>query len=563
MSTVSDSASYSNSLQRVRDSYEAELAETREKHEKEMKELKEEHSGDLREERESAREEVRKLKEELYDSNGRRATKELETDHERNAELARYREEIDRDATRKVERIQKHAEDRFESLARENADRLEGALNAQRRSNDEETRPLRQELSMYRNEARDVESERARARQEAIAGYEEEHQTEKRNLVGSYEKMIEKRKEKERQGEELYARKLLDSEIEADARTKKMLDGQKSEFKQEAQKIKKEAGVTEALVRDELKRERAHAARSQDQLVRLNREDTEKALGEKDRAYVNYIQSNAKRVNSEIDARERIIRDLSTTQDARKVSPAVVNSIRTQELARHHEAEQKMSESNRRNLEATRARDHEERREIAEKHGEETRSLTREFKRENDLQKRGMADAFLDLKAQEDARADALESRARDALLRLGNAGNRAMTDQQKRSKIALEEQRDSLTEAKDLALVEADSASRARDREWFMRFQDQRREYDRRMSILQDEHARELANQKTESERKLQEQERTARRMVEEKDRSAEYRVRQQELSHREKERFLVEHYEGELDKMKRTNAQLIAKKS
>jgi hypothetical protein len=119
------------------------------------------------------------------------------------------------------------------------------------------------------------------------------------------------------------------------------------------------------------------------------------------------------------------------------------------------------------------------------------------------------------------------------------------------------------LKDEKDHAVQDADLNLRVQDREWFMKLNDQKRDFDRRVTQLNDLHQRELSDQKLESDRKLHEQERTARRILEEKDRAIETQVKQQTLAFREKERFLVEHYEEELDRMKRTNAQLIAKKS
>ena len=563
MSTVSDSTSYSNSLQRMKDSYEADLAETRAKHECEIKELKEDFSAEIKDERESAREEVRKLKEDLYDSQGRRHAKELEAQHDRETELNRYRDVIDNDAERKVDRIQKYSESKYDRLAKENADRIDEALRAQKQSSAEEMKPLYQELELYRNEGRDLSSERAKAREEVIASYEGDHLTEKQNIVGSYEKMLESMREKDQQTRDLYDRKLMTSGVEAEARVKKLTRDQKEEFSAEAQKMRRDSQQTESFYREELARERSRATRSQDQLVRQSQQDTEKALSEKDRAYVNYLQSNAKRVSAELNAREKVIQDLSTTQDPRKVSPGVISKIQGREDAKYYENLERIREAHKHNLDAIRDQEHEARRELAGKYEDQTRSLARDFKRENDLGKRGMMDVYLDLKEQGEARVGNLESRAKQTLSRLQVDQARALGEEQKRTRIALSEQRDSLKDEKDHALMDAAQNQRLQDREWFMRLNDQRREFDQKFAQIQDEHARELSDLKLESDRKLHEQDRATKRVLEEKDRTQEYQLKQQAVAFKEKERFLVEHYEEELDKMKHTNAQLVAKKS
>jgi hypothetical protein len=547
----------------MKDSYEAELAETRSKHEREVKELKQDFSTELKDERESARDEIRKLKEDLYDSTGRRQTKELETQHDREAELNRYREGIDRDAERKVDRIQKYSESKFDRLAKENAEQIEEALSAQKQSNSEEMKPLYQELALYRNEGRDLNAERAKAREEVVSNYESDHQIEKQNIVGSYEKMLDSMRNKDQQTRDLYDRKLMTSGIEAEARVKKIAQSQKEEFSSEAQKIRKDAKQTESFYREELARERSRSTRNEDQLVKQSQHDTERALNEKDRAYGNYLQSNAKRVNSELEARERVIQDLSTTQDPRRVSPGVVNKIQIREEARHHENLEKLRENHKQNLDAIRDQDQEARRDLAARYEDQTRTLARDFKLENDLGKRGMMDVYLDLKEQGEARVGNLESQAKQTVTRLQADQARALESAQKRTRVALSEQRDSLKDEKDHALMDATQNQRLQDREWFMKLNDQRRDFDRKIAQIQDEHVREIADLKLESDRKLHEQDRTTKRVIEEKDRNLNYQIKQQEVAFKEKERFLVEHYEEELDKMKHTNAQLVTKKS
>ncbi|NDG83818.1 MAG: hypothetical protein EBX52_02125 [Proteobacteria bacterium] len=563
MSTVSDATAYSNSLQRMKESHEQDLAEVHEKHESEVKKLKEEFAGDLKEQRDAAREEVRKLRDELYDSNGRRQAKDLENQHEREAELNRYREIINRDADRKVERVQKYSEAQSSRAANEESSRIEEALKAQKDSNAEAMKPVYQELEMYRSESRDVAGEQARARQEVISDFEEDHLTEKKNLVDSYEKMLSAMRDKEKQSRDLYDRKLTESAVESEAKMKRVSRDQKAEFTEQASKMRRDSARNEGLMRDELMRERTRSVQNQGQLIQQNRDDTEKAMAQKDRAYLDYLAKNQKRVNAELDARERVIQDLSTTRDPRKVSQVVVEKIRSREAERHFENLEKIQDIHKRNLDAIRASDFESRQALAETYGDRTRELARDFKKENDLVKRGMTDVYLDLKEQSEARAGSAEEKARAGLARLQSDHAKALGQEQKRTRMALDEQRDSLKTEKDRALSDAAHEQRMQDREWFMRLSEQKRSFDRQMAQLQDEHERELTGLRLESERKLHEQDRTTRRILEDQERNREFQDKQQAMAYKEKERFLIEHYEEELDKMKHTNAQLVAKKS
>ena len=138
-----------------------------------------------------------------------------------------------------------------------------------------------------------------------------------------------------------------------------------------------------------------------------------------------------------------------------------------------------------------------------------------------------------------------------------------SLVRQEKRNQMALQEQRDSLREEKNREVEDLKLDSHLKDRQWAIKVNDQRRELEKKLAMEKDAHEREVAGLKSEFQKKLHEQDRDSKRIVEEKDRSLKHQLKQQDLAYKEKERFLVEHYEEELDRMKRTNAHLIAKKS
>jgi len=113
MSTVSDSTSYSRSLQRIQDSHESELEKTRANQEKELERVRDTYREEMKESKDEARQEIRKLKDELYDSQGKRAASDSKKEYEAQARFAQYREGSERDSGRRVESIQKYAESRL------------------------------------------------------------------------------------------------------------------------------------------------------------------------------------------------------------------------------------------------------------------------------------------------------------------------------------------------------------------------------------------------------------------------------------------------------------------
>jgi len=510
----------------MQDSYESELDKTRAQQEQELKRLEQSHSEELKNTRNEAREEVRKLKDELYDAQGRRA------------------------AT-------------IESSLRENEAKLEDAIEAQKNSHREELKPLLAELALYRNEGRDPEKERAQARQEEIESYEAGHIEEKRNIVDSYERTLKRLQNHEEELQDLYSRKLAEAELGNNAKSREAIGQIKAEFAAAMKAQRAERQRMEQAYQEELRAERSRSESQSRSLVSRSQEDTSRALKDKDQAYLAYLKSNAARVNSEMKARENVIRDLSTTTDARRVSPALVEKLRTSEALRYEDKLEKLRQSEHAQLGAIRERDHVERAAIRDRYEEMSRVQGREMIKESDAHRKGLAAAYAGMSELHESRVQDIESKTREMVGKLHQDQETSLIQQEKRNQLALQEQRDSLKDQKDQEVDDLKLESHLKDRAWVIKVNEQRRDFEKKLDLERDAHEREVAALKSDFQQKLHEQERTARRIVDEKDRNLEHQTKQQEMVHKEKERFLVEHYEEELDRMRRTNAHLIAKKS
>jgi hypothetical protein len=574
MSTVSDYNSYSNSLQRLKDSYESDLSRSRSENEKEIEKLKKEYEGEITdrkneyqermgEERASAREEIRRLKDELYDSNGKRSAKEMKERLEDRAMLQEYREAVETDAGRKVEKVTRFAESRLEKQALENNKKMEEAILAERRSHREEIKPVLQELAQFRGEGRDVAVEKANARQEVIQNFEDDHMRERDYIVGSYETLMERMKDKDEEQRDLYSRKLTQIQVDSNARTKKLLGAQKAEFKETLKNERTRHLVSEADQGRQMQAMQEHFERGEKQLIENHERDTARALDQKDKAYTGYLERNSQIVKSELKAREDLIRDLQTTTDPRKVSPQLVQKMQQREEGRYQKKLDQAMALDQARLEAARQRDHEERSELRDRYNESVRSMRQDHQRAEDRRSRAFVEAVTDMQNNQESLAQTLEERSKRSVARLSADHQKESLETAHRHKEALIEQRDSLQEQNARMVQEKDLERKLQDREWMIRLNDQRRNYEKKMEMDRDQHEQGIAALRSDYEDRIRDLERTARRITEEKDRNLEHTVKQQALSYKEKERFLVEHYEEELDRMKRTNAHLIAKKS
>jgi hypothetical protein len=574
MSTVSDYTAYSNATQRLKDSFDTERSQSQIRHEeevlklkadqeRELETLKREYNEALVEEKDSARQEVRRLKEDLYGSNGKRMSEDLKKLHEERQELDRYRREIQSEASRRVESAEEASSSRADRIHEAADAKTEDALAAQRRSHVTEMKDLYDELAIYRNEGRDVETEKAKARQESIDSYESDHLRERDRIVSSYEKTVARMGERADEAESLYERVLADRMIEANARTRELASKQKKEFSEQLRDQKSDKARMENYYQNALKDAALRNSSSERNLVRVNQEQTEQAMARKDQTYGDYLERKNHHFAVEMGSRDELIRELQTTDDPRRASPLVVKRIQDTEQKRYLEELDATRDQNEKQLSAMKSRDQDERSEMRTGFERQVRNLSRDLRKDSDVKERAFVETFQD--AQYGHERDMLDlketQRNRIEKMHVGHAEE--LTREQQRNRDSLEEQRDTLKYERDRVVDHLSHGQRMKDREWAMRMHDLRRDFEEKIVQAKDEHEKTLNQLKYDHDKKLREQERTTRRQADEKDRGYEHRIKEMEMAFRERERFLTEHYEQELAKMKRTNAHLIAKKS
>jgi hypothetical protein len=525
--------------------------------------MKREYGEALAEERDSARSEVRRLKDGLYGSNGRKISEEQRRIHEERMELGRYREEIEADAGRRVASAESRSAEREDRIHEAAQSKTDEALAAQKRSHVEEMKGLYDELAVYRNEGRDVETERAKARHETIDAYEADHLKERNRIVTSYEKTVNRMNERAEAAENLYDRVLADRMIEADARARDMSSRQKTEFNEQFRAQRDDRNRMENYYQNALKDAELRNDSNERSLVRLNQEQTDSALAAKDQVYGDYLERKNEQIGIEMGARDELIQELLTTDDPMRASPMLVKRIQDREQSQYQGRLDAAMNQNARQLEATRDRDQGERAEMRDGFDRRVRDLSRDLRQDSDLRERAMVEAYQDAQFGHERELMDLREGQRNRIEKMHSGHSMEVSNEQRRARDSLEEQRDSLKLERDRIVDRMGFDQKLKDREWAMRVHDIRRDFEDRLSQMKDEQEKTLGQLKYENDKKLREQERTSRRQSDEKDRGYNHRIKEMELAFKERERFLTEHYEAELGKMKRTNAHLIAKKS
>jgi hypothetical protein len=574
MSSVNDYNSYSGAVQRLKDSYEAERKESSAAHDEQVSQLKAQHERALKTQREDyqkelstektrARSDVQKLKEDLYGQDGKKVARELQERQDERRELDRYRKDLAAESQSKISRSAEDYEHRLENAYEQSDRRTEEALAAQRRSHSEEMKPLNEELQVYRNEGRDVEKEKARARQETISEYEKAHLTEKQRISDSYEHQFGRMREREDQQKSLMERKVSEQSLKSDSRSKELIRVQRDAYANREQDLRDDQRRMEQNYKERIMDLQARNEKGERDLIRQNQEQTDEALSAKDQAYQDYLEQKNLRVGHELNEKDAKIRDLQTTQDPFKVSAGVVNRIHKIEEKRYLAQMNQERDSHARSLEAARSRDASDRDEMRARFEKEAAEMNRSVRKESDLQKRGLIEAFQDLKDGSERQIAQANGRSQDRAEKLHNQHALDLVSEQRRSQDALAEQREQLHIEKDRAMDDLADGNRTKNREWEFKIHDTRREFESKLNQEREDHEKQLALVRYENDKKLRDSERNSKRLLEEKIRSYEHQLKQREAAFHERERFLTEHYDEELDRMKTTNAHLISKKS
>jgi hypothetical protein len=252
-----------------------------------------------------------------------------------------------------------------------------------------------------------------------------------------------------------------------------------------------------------------------------------------------------------------------TNEDPVKASPQLTKRIAGSYEKLFNAKLNTIDEVNQKNLDATRTRDVLDRMSLVDEYQGRFTDLHRATRKELDGQQRNFLGAYQDLSSSQTGQIETLQAEKKDITARMGQKHALDLVNSEKTKQEALSEQRETMIYDRNVVLDQADQAKRNQNREWFMKANEMRRGLESKLTDERENHEKTVTSMKLEFDKKLRDQERTSKRVTEDRVRNYEYQMKQQELAFKERERFLTEHYEEELDKMKRTNAKFIEKKS
>lgn len=546
--------------------YHERLAETRSDHADEMEKA-------IRAARDSAHEsystayqgqkkEYDKFKDETakqYDEMTRTHAEEIDTERRRTEAAIR---DAQKEYERKMRKNDDTSKDRLDKIETAYTDRLEQAARNQALGREQETRDLRKQLDELIETEKQYRKEKGQGRQEAIDELEREFRTRERVLTEGFDRQIgqlkHQAKESDRYFNYLNNRNLRDKDVYFTNLIAKVNLENRNEEKDLENTFNKDRGQMEL----QLRRDREQSRRTLESQLHEANVQRDKSLEQQAKSYQDTIARQRANDQEKINSLQKELNYRSTSEDASVISPAAEAAVRKTvigdyektfkaERARNDRTVDSMQrsyidkvqdtlhdkETNETNIRKQNAVDRELERNRLLSHISDTEFMTQEAIRNKEYEHTQQSENL------HRNYANMLERQRReyeDVLQAIKNESSYKLVAQRQESEFAAKMTHRSFT-AQQNELI---------------------REYNKRLAEQKVEYETKLEEVKGQAQQTVRESERRAKLALEEQARSFEQRISQAEYQYKERERYLTQNFQDQMEKVKRSNALLSTKK-
>ena len=396
-----------------------------------------------------------------------------------------------------------------------------------------------------------------------LSSMERDQLTEKKRIVHAYETALTKSDDKQQDLKKHYEARLSTALTDAHEQATRQMEAQQLEYSKMAQDRAVDSSVDKKSLADELAYEKHHNMQTTEHLVTLNDRDRENALAARSQVYDDYLKESHRNQRYAISQKDQEINDLRSTTDPFKISPEARRKIEDQYQSQFSKSLAVEKDVSDKNVDALKVQNQNFQQSSREAYQEKFAELSKNLRQNSALNNHGIAQGYAELKANSEMMKDNYEQKQKNQSARAYQQSTSQLEMQQKRSNEQLKVQQESLTDQRYKEMDTLEMKQRDQDRDWTFKLNDTRRGYEKKLTDQQDYHERAFSEAKFEFDKKLQEHDRQAKSLLDEFTKGHESQLKQQEEVFKQKERFLTEHFEEELDKVKRNNARNSEKKS
>ena len=393
--------------------------------------------------------------------------------------------------------------------------------------------------------------------------FEREGISERKRLAEAHRGELESITKEKNAREVYHSEKVQDVISTSNQKNIEMLSGQKEEFARTSAEQKRDADALKKYYETELSNEKYKNNRTTQKLVTENNSQSDRAINEQAKQYNEYIRKNREETQVKLNQKDDEIKKLSNVSDPTQVSLEARKKIDDYHYQR---SSAELAEVNQRNQATVDALRDQNGKIVEQLHSENSgrlHELNRDLRTQYQSEKRGLERSYLDLESRAEMTESNLRAKHGDQQQRQYQKHAIEINQQEERHQESLKDQKAVLTEEKYREQEEVENKRRSSEREMTYKLNDTRREFEKKILDQQADHDREMQQVKFDFDKKLHEQERSSKRLLDERVKAYEFQLSHQEMLGKEQKRLLTEHYEEELDKVKRNHALISKSKS
>ena len=471
-------------------------------------------------------------------------------------------DEGNRIAETRIKKADDYAEVVMKDANRSRHDDAESVAATMRNQHTQETDKLRQDLTDLVESEKQYSKDKAQATQEAIKDFEPIYRARESSLQSGYQAQLTKAKQDANDHETRMAREKLQDMRQKDNYFTGLIASQTENNRLREQELQqtfqRDRSLLEKMARDERDRSNERTAG----IVRDLSEQREGSLNQQAKAYQETIARYREQSDDQIRNLEAELARKSAPGDKTLISPAAEEDLRKK---MHADFERKLSAEQQRGT----AREESMRQTSQEKLAAEVKTRQVQLTEAN---QRATRDRFqergdlLTLLTETKLAADAAIKNSDYEHTRQTELVARSHAQQTDNLKTQYDEmlrtQADESAQRLDQQRQESAFESKLMSRQFATRQTELIREYERKMNDMRSEFKDELAATKSDAERVVRENERKNKYALQEQARSYEQRIAVLENQHEERMRVVAQNYDEDLNKIRRTNAEILRNK-
>jgi len=412
------------------------------------------------------------------------------------------------------------------------------------------------------DEVRRVKEETYDAQGKRFKGIEKDNLESQKRISDDYAKELAKEQHNRNELDKTYAKRLDSTLTKAAEKGENQTRALKEQFVELSSERQKQSEAEKAYLSAALVDEKYRNQKSTGNLILKSDLDRNKAIDDRTRVYNQYILESEKNHRDALSEKHQELLALKNTGDINNISPLARKKIEDADYQKFNHDLNFEREVNAKTIDAMKNQNQTYQQDVRDSYQNKFYETTKDLRQRNQVEKDSLAGGYRDLEMQSQLTQKNLEDKQAAMSQRFYQQHTSEMDLAQKKNDEKLRGTQDYLTDEKLKVKEDLELKQREHDRDWTFKVNDTRREYEKKIQEQEDTHKREMETAQFENDKKLQEQGRQAKLLLGDRVKAYEAQIRQQEQIFKEKERFLTEHYEEELDKVKR-NARISEKKS